>query len=317
MNTTTMNTTTIKARGQDIGGSQTFGELRRSDDIQSSPASLQERLEEDGYLYIPGFFDREEILSIRKDIVNALAEKGLIDTSFPLIDAVKSDNADMSFQTDPRLAVEFMTTIAKSSSRLQKLLYSGRIIQFFEGLFREPVRHFDFTWTRMMGRGQGTEPHCDIVYMSRGTSRLLTSWIPYGDISYDVGGLMMLENSHQQAHVLANYLKRDVDNYCENRPEAEKIKSGEIPYTWNGVLSKNPASLQQKLGGRWLSAEYRMGDILIFGMKIVHAGMDNQSNRFRFSTDTRYQPASEPIDERWIGEKPVGHGPEAKRGYIC
>ena len=92
-----MNATTIKARGQDIGGSQTFGELRRSDDIQSSPASLQERLEEDGYLYIPGFFDRDEILSIRKDIVNALAEKGMIDTSFPLIDAVKSDNADMSF----------------------------------------------------------------------------------------------------------------------------------------------------------------------------------------------------------------------------
>jgi hypothetical protein len=45
--------------------------------------------------------------------------------------------------------------------------------------------------------------------------------------------------------------------------------------------------------------------------------MDNHTNRLRLSTDTRYQLASEPVDERWIGEDPIAHGPEAKKGIIC
>ncbi len=60
-----------------------------------------------------------------------------------------------------------------------------------------------------------------------------------------------------------------------------------------------------------------MGDLLMFSMRTVHASLDNQSPYFRFSSDTRYQPGSEPIDERWIGENPVGHGLGAKRGMIC
>jgi hypothetical protein len=52
-------------------------------------------------------------------------------------------------------------------------------------------------------------------------------------------------------------------------------------------------------------------------MATVHASMDNQTNRFRLSSDSRYQLASEAIDERWIGEKPVGHGLAGKRGKIC
>jgi ectoine hydroxylase-related dioxygenase (phytanoyl-CoA dioxygenase family) len=168
-----------------------------------------------------------------------------------------------------------------------------------------------------MSKGFGTDPHCDIVYMGRGTSRLCTLWTPFSDITYEIGGLMILEGSHKKSDVLKNYLSRDVDSYCGNRPEAEKIESGEIPWTWGGVLSKNPSTLNQRLGGRWLSAEYRQGDILIFGMKTVHASLDNQTHSFRISTDSRYQPASEPIDDRWIGENPVGHGRGGKRAMIC
>ena len=49
----------------------------------------------------------------------------------------------------------------------------------------------------------------------------------------------------------------------------------------------------------------------------MHASMDNQTNRIRLSTDTRYQLASEPVDERWIGDNPIAHGLESKRGMIC
>jgi len=53
-------------------------------------------------------------------------------------------------------------------------------------------------------------------------------------------------------------------------------------------------------------------------MYTVHASLDNASgNRIRFSSDSRYQPASLPADERWIGENPPAHGLAGKRGRIC
>jgi ectoine hydroxylase-related dioxygenase (phytanoyl-CoA dioxygenase family) len=294
-----------------------FGELRRSDDVSADFESLRSRFADDGYLYLPGFFEREEIAHIRRHVAEILASKGLLDDSHPIGDLVKKEGADMGFMANPWLAMEFMNSIAKNIPAMQRLLYSGRIMEFFRGFFGAESRHFDFTWVRTMSKGFGTDPHCDIVYMGRGSSQVCTLWTPFSDISYEIGGLMILEGSNKKSEVLRNYLSRDVDTYCGNRPEAGKIESGEIPWTWGGVLSKNPATLNHRLGGRWLSAEYRQGDILIFGMKTVHASLDNQTRSFRISTDSRYQPASEPIDDRWIGENPVGHGRGAKRAMIC
>jgi hypothetical protein len=52
-------------------------------------------------------------------------------------------------------------------------------------------------------------------------------------------------------------------------------------------------------------------------MHTIHASIDNASDRIRISSDSRYQPASLPVDERWIGEKPIGHSLAGKRGRIC
>ena len=308
----------ILAKGHELDLSEdTFGELRRSDDVQTDAAALRQRFADDGYLFIPGFFARADVEEVRRQITTALAQKGLLDPAYPVMEAVKKEGADLKHLADPRLAVDFMNSISRGNAPMLRLLYSGKIIELFERFFGESIRHFDFTWVRTMGKGFGTDPHCDTVYMGRGSSRLCSVWVPYGDITYDIGGLMVLEGSHRQAERLKHYLSRDVDNYCENRPEKAKIESGEIPWKWGGVLSNNPYSLREHLGGRWLSAEYRMGDMLIFSMRTVHASLDNQTHFFRFSTDTRYQPASEPIDDRWIGENPIGHGLAAKRPMIC
>jgi hypothetical protein len=49
----------------------------------------------------------------------------------------------------------------------------------------------------------------------------------------------------------------------------------------------------------------------------MHASMDNHTRSFRVSTDSRYQLASEPVDERWVGKNPLAHGPQGKLGMIC
>jgi ectoine hydroxylase-related dioxygenase (phytanoyl-CoA dioxygenase family) len=190
---------------------------------------------------------------------------------------------------------------------------------FYERFLGGAIRHFDYTWFRSIpGGGTGTYPHCDIVYMGRGTSQLYTSWTPIGDISFEQGGLMLLENSHRQQAKLRPYLQHDVDAYCTNYLDAAEIESG--AKTWqhgDGRLSSNPVSLREKLGGRWLTNEFHAGDVLVFGITTVHASLDNHSDRYRLSADSLYQLAGEPADERWIGSNPVAHGPAGKRGKIC
>jgi len=169
-----------------------------------------------------------------------------------------------------------------------------------------------------VSRGQGTPPHCDLVYMGRGTHQLLTCWVPYGDIPLEMGGVMLLEQSHRQTDRLRRYLEVDVDSYCENRPKQVEQVRGRGGWSHPGFLSKQPASIRAKLGGRWLTApEWRVGDFITFGMTIVHGGLDNQTSRFRLSSDTRYQRASQPIDERWVGETPPANTQAGKRGRVC
>jgi len=71
------------------------------------------------------------------------------------------------------------------------------------------------------------------------------------------------------------------------------------------------------LGGRWLTTDFKAGDVLSFGMGTVHASLDNHSNCFRLSSDSRYQLASLPVDERWVGRNPIGHGIAGNQGRAC
>ncbi len=154
--------------------------------------------------------------------------------------------------------------------------------------------------------------------MGRGTTSLYTAWTPIGDVPLEMGGLLILERSHLHDRLNNGYGRKDVDAYCTNHVgEGYTKMGGGGNITPGGWLSKKPATLRERLGGRWLTANFQAGDVLIFSMFTVHTSLDNQSNCVRLSTDTRYQLASEPVDERWIGEHPVGHGPELKRGMIC
>ena len=84
-----------------------------------------------------------------------------------------------------------------------------------------------------------------------------------------------------------------------------------------GSYDDNAVRARQNIGGRWLTENYRVGDILIFSIFMLHASLNNTTDYVRLSTDSRYQLASDPSDERWIGHNPVGHGSDAKIGMIC
>lgn len=287
-------------------GPETFAWLRESRFTGHNVTDLRARMAEDGYLFLRDLLDRQKVIEARQMALTWLAEAGKLDPAFPLMEGVIRPGETL------RLAPE----AARENKALHEALYEGAAIDFFEAFFGAPVRHFDHTWFRTISPGRGTYPHCDIVYMGRGTQKLLTMWTPAGDITLDLGGLMVLEKSHLKADRIRRYLERDVDSYCSNRKDAAAYASGEKK--WNGALSNNPVTLREKLGGRWLTArEFRMGDVVVFSMSTIHASLDNQSNRLRLSSDSRYQRADEPADERWVGPNPIGHSTAGKRGRIC
>ncbi|QIN85177.1 phytanoyl-CoA dioxygenase [Rubrobacter tropicus] len=287
-----------------------FGPLRDSTDVRGDAEALRGRMALDGYLYLPGLLDRALVLEARKSVTDRLAKEGLTDPDRPPGDAVARPDSGLRFKPD----------LAHDNEPLHRLLYSGRMMEFFGRFLGGPVRHYDFTWMRAVAPGLGTHPHGDVVFMGRGTHDLYTAWTPLGDVDYVLGGLMVLEGSHRLQSLREGYLTRDVDTYCQNvegEEEHARHNSNLYGWRWDGRISSDPADLRERLGGRWLTAEYRAGDLLVFSAYTIHASLDNRSDRIRLSSDSRYQLASEPIDERWIGEAPVGHGPAGKRGRIC
>lgn len=297
----------LKSYGHDLDMDK-VGLLRDSADAADDFAELRRRFEEDGYIYIRNYLDRDEVLAARKSLTSRLAADGYLDPDYPEDEAVVKPGGS---------GLIFMPEYARDSAEVQKLLYAGKLTDFYRQLYGEEIRHYDYTWLRSVRPGKGTNPHCDLPYMGRGTDQHMTCWMPYGDISYDLGGLMILEGSHKRMDLLKNYVYRDVDSYCENKPE-QKERAEKGGWTFTGTLSHNPPAVREKFGGRWLTTEFQAGDLLTFGMFLVHASVDNTSeNRLRISSDSRYQRASEPIDDRWIGVNPPGHSKAAKQGRIC
>jgi ectoine hydroxylase-related dioxygenase (phytanoyl-CoA dioxygenase family) len=285
-----------------------IGYLRDSSPDRHALPLLRQRMQTEGYLYFKGLTDRNGVLDARREVTRQLAEQGQIKPGTDPMDAVVAPGTEMAFRPD----------LAKGNHALERVIYAGAIMDFFHEFLGGPVRHFDFTWLRAVSPGKGTMSHCDSVYMNRGTQNLYTTWLPLGDVSFQLGGLMILEGSNNNTRLRETYGAQDVDAYCENKPDARAWGKS---WGTGGWLKGDPNHIRQSVGGpnaRWLTEEFRAGDVLIFTIFTVHASLDNRSaDRIRFSSDSRYQLASEPADERWIGENPIAHGDAGKRGKIC
>jgi ectoine hydroxylase-related dioxygenase (phytanoyl-CoA dioxygenase family) len=285
-----------------------FGWLLDSSDAAEDFVELRLRIERDGYLFLPGYLNRSDVRAARLAICEVLASEGVLNASANVEDAVYASDHGM-----------FRPDIANESSArpvLERVIYGPTIMSFYDRLLKTKARHYDFTWLRTIQPGIGTYPHCDVVYMGRGSSSVYTAWVPLGDIDLDLGGLVVVEGSHKDEELRAGYCRLDVDTTCQNVETKSQTNAAGFPGF--GALSFDMPAVRDRLGGRLLTAEqFSMGDLLTFSIFTVHGSLDNQSNRIRISSDSRYQPARDPIDERWVGEKPPGHGGASVKTLIC
>lgn len=255
-------------------GGRYLTEMRDSNDILGDEEALRNRMEEDGYLLIRGFHDREDVLKARLELLAHLRDTGKLAPGTPIEEGIIGpDNKGAMLQ--------------KSDLNLPALMHvvnHKRVMGFFDRFLGGPALTYDFKWVRGVPHGESSGAHYDIVYMGRGTRRLYTAWTPLGDISYEMGGLAVCLGSPHFDKIKATYGQMDVDR--------DNVA---------GWFSDNPQEIVDSFGGRWATTEYRAGDALIFGMFMMHGSLTNSTNRYRLSVDTRYQLASEPVDERWFG----------------
>lgn len=258
--------------------------LDDSSGIMDDPNALREKMAADGFLLIRNFHDRNEVMGVRRRILEKMADAGKLDSTKPLMEGIVNPVPS---------AVDTPSVRGRDhlkSDALRKLVYGSRTMKFFERFLGGEPMSFNFQWLRTVGPGGGSTIHYDVVYMGRGTKNLYTLWTPLGDMTPEMGPLAMCLGSNRWEKVIETYGHSDVDRDLTT-----------------GYFTDNPAELVDRFGGRWATTNFNAGDAIIINMFTMHASLTNQTNHYRISCDTRYQLASEPADERWTGTEPVGH----------
>ena len=260
-------------------------DLRESNDILDNLEALHDQISEDGYLLIRGLHDKETVLSARQQILEKLAEKDMLAPDTPLMDGIFNPDYPEPTSTGS-MGNKDMTRMPA----FKAVVEGAPIMNFFKHFLGGETRTFDFKWLRTAGPGSGSPIHYDIVFMGRGTQNLYSCWTPFGDVSLDMGPIVFCLGSNRFEKVRKTYGESDVDR--------DMIE---------GHFSDNPLEIVEKFGGHWATTSFSAGDVIIFSMFLMHASLVNTSDKIRITADTRYQLAAEPIDERWVGEKPKGH----------
>ncbi|MBV7336643.1 phytanoyl-CoA dioxygenase family protein [Chloroflexi bacterium TSY] len=252
-------------------------ELVDSSEIRNDVPALQARMAEDGYLFIRGFHNRQKAIEAEQWTLQAIAARGGLKADAPVNDGIiGEENKSYAF---------FRQIEVSHGKPILDVVDSDETFAFYEKLFGGPVITFDKRWLRCMAHGGHNHFHYDNVYVGRGTPNRYTMWSALSDIGLDNGPLVICLGSQRHEKLKTTYGATDMDR---DLTEA--------------IFSQDPVELVEKFGFQLATAHFQPGDVILFGMFMMHSSAPNRTNRYRISIDTRYQPAEEEKDERFYGE---------------
>ncbi len=255
-------------------------------------AALWDQYQAQGYLWLKGILDRQAVLDFRQRFFAAFAHTGLLAPGTSPAEGIYAGGGEDA-QATHKVLMEVVRWAAYESFCL-----ADPIVRFYQMFLegepylhkRKIVRH---TVPDLPG---ATGAHYDLVYLRGGTDRICTSWIPIGDTSVEMGGLVYLEGSDPWARRMeAEFTASNPQMSQEERVSAFKRDM------YGGWLTKDLPSLADRIDGRWLVADYEAGDMMVHSPYMIHAATMNTDSlrRMRLSTDIRYQRVRDEIDVRW------------------
>jgi ectoine hydroxylase-related dioxygenase (phytanoyl-CoA dioxygenase family) len=253
-------------------------------------ATIRQRLREHGYVWLKGFLPPAEVRGFRAQVFGHLNAAGFV--ADPLAGTASGSAGDKELAN--RRLMEFVR-----SARYEAFCMHPRLWQFMDEL----LEGLSYLHKRKIMRytlpatPQVTPAHYDLVYLRGGTDRIVTAWIPIGDVPVEMGGLVYLEGSH------ALGVKMEAEFRALNAtlsPE-ERINAYNKNMTDGGYVSKDLPDMADKFDARWLVADYEAGDVMLHSPYMIHASTMNEDRegRIRLSTDIRYQNVTDEIDARW------------------
>lgn len=257
------------------------------------PAALREAFEAEGYLWLKGFLDRTEALEFRRYVFQAFADTGLLAPGADPADGIAApagENQDLA----RRRLMEVVRSAAFEAFCLSPKLW--RFMDEFLGGLSYLHKRKLLRYTRP-GQAFTTPAHYDLVYLRGGTDRLVTAWIPIGDVPVEMGGIVYLEGSH----AVGRRMEADFRAASGELPAEERISAYNRNMLEGGWISKDLPDVANRFDSRWLIADYEAGDVVLHSPFMIHAATanDDSAGRIRLSTDIRYQNVRDEIDARW------------------
>lgn len=261
--------------------------FRDSTAVASDGDELRARFEQDGYVFVRGVVPEAQIDEAREEVFGRLAAVDEIDD--PPADAICTGRSRREeLQPDKG---EFWQSVSEGAA-IRQVTHAPQTESLLTRLLGEPAFGHDFIFLRPGVPGRFTFLHFDYPFFSRGSQRVVTTWTAVGPVPTIEGALFVVENSHTFEDLLQE--TREIDYDSAASPQVQ--------------LTGDAVEFARSRGSRFLTSNFEPGDLIVFSMFTLHGTFDNASpiGRTRLSTDVRWQPRSEPADDRYIGPNPKG-----------
>lgn len=306
-------------------------------------ARLRETLRRDGYALLRGFLDARDVESARAVALEALMaskpdlfldakEKGLLRPDARALGLLARQ--DVAARAEVRRVTECDALFDVAA----RVLFSD---DGDAGLSKERTKRTKRTkrtssppsprlamttaykWLRAVAGGEFTGVHTDRVFLGGGSGRLVTAWIPLGDVRVADGALMVAAGSHADATFAgvrrtygASAAGADgansgwlTDDAAEVLDVARRLnRDSAIPAVGEEARDAANHSSEENVADTidWRTCDFQSGDVVLLALDVVHMSLTNVSGeeakngaaRARVSVDTRWQPEGDDPDPR-------------------
>jgi ectoine hydroxylase-related dioxygenase (phytanoyl-CoA dioxygenase family) len=258
-----------------------------STEISSDHQALAESFDKNGYIFVKGLISQESVNNARREVFGRLAEVDEIRE--PAIEGIATGRS-RRVELVGDLGV-FWQSVSEGQA-IRRVSHATETKSLLDTLFNEESLAHDYSFLRPGVKGRFTFLHFDYPFFSRGSKRVVTAWTAIGPVPKDEGALFVLENSHSFDDLIADAVEIDYDSSSSPRVQ----------------MTDDLVELARARSSRLLTTDFDPGDIVLFSMTTMHGAFDNNSElgRARLTVDVRWQPAAEPVDERYIGPNPKG-----------